>query len=193
MLAENKKRTDKSKLQACFCYWLHQNSLEISTSEALIWWSDHQKWVKQKSLPNWSLLPWSACQAPTQHSQLPETYCHSPLPVTGLRGKLNSLPQLQNTVWILVSLWSSQHDTDPSRGAFGTRATCYFQGQNVSAYIASTSVRNIFNSGHYACCPLNANLSAFLPGNTTGITSKALQQFLPELLAIIKAGWSSWD
>lgn len=54
----------------------------------LIWWSDHWKRAKQKLLPKWSLLPWSAHQAPTRHRQLPETYCHchSPLPVIELRG-----------------------------------------------------------------------------------------------------------
>lgn len=76
------------KLQAYFCYWLHQNSLKTSTSEVLIWWFDHHKWVKQKQLLNWSLLPRTACQALTRHSQVPEAACHWSCfsPATGVRG-----------------------------------------------------------------------------------------------------------
>lgn len=87
MLAEKNKWKDKRKLQAYFCYWLHQNSLKTSRSEVLIWWSDHHKWVKQKLLPNWSLLPGTVCQAITRHWQPSETAHHWSRfsPVTGVR------------------------------------------------------------------------------------------------------------
>lgn len=195
MLAEKNKWKDKRKLQACLCYWLHKNSLEISTFEALIWWSDHQKWAKQKLLPNWSLSPWRACQAPDRHSQLPETYCHchSPPPVTGLRGTA----PFPSTATEQSEFWSRSGDRSTTRTPHSVllvlELPAAFKARNVPAYIASTSVRNTSNSGHCACCPLRASLSAFLPGNTTGITSKALQQFLPELLAIIRAGRSSFS
>lgn len=42
MMAEKNKWKDKTKLQAHLCSWLHQTSLEISTFEVLIWWSDSE-------------------------------------------------------------------------------------------------------------------------------------------------------
>lgn len=151
MLAEKNKWKDKRKLQAHFCCWLHQNSLKTSTSEAGIWWSDHHKWVKQKELPNWSLLPATACQALSRHWQLPETAHHWSCvsAVTGVRGTA----QLPSTVPILANTWSPQHSADPSLGAFATRAPCL-------SHSISSSQKQL----QPLCCPAEESPAAFLPG-----------------------------
>lgn len=112
------------------------------------------------------------------------------LPLSSSSHRIKGTAQSPSTATehrILVNVWSSQDDADPSLGAFSTRATASSKArthQHTSRLLQTETS----HSGHYVCCPLGASLSAFLPGNTTGITSKDLQQFLPELLAIIKAG-----
>lgn len=133
MLVEKNKWEHKTKLQACFCYWLHGN-LHIWSAHLVVWQRNR----------NCSPLPLTPCQALTRHSQLPETYCHSPLPVIGPRDTAQFHSTEESEFWST----SGHHSTTRIPNSVVLLQSYLLLSRPERISIRPTYlVRNSFNSG----------------------------------------------